>query len=185
MEKAELRNQGLLALKQLSQKPQQKKAKEEMIRQLFFASEIWQKAQTIGLFRSTAQEFDTKMLLERGFKEGKRVVVPEVLPERQLAFHEVTSTSQYALSNFGIEEPVVKRPISKDEIDLLVVPGVVFNYEGYRIGYGGGYYDRFLADFNGTTVSLVFSEQFLGHWQPDTFDVPVKRIVTDRYRNEE
>lgn len=184
-DKTTLRKQGLLALEQLSQKPKQKKAQAEIITQLLFASEQWQSARTIGLFRSTVQEFDTRPLFARGFQEGKRVVVPEVLPKRQLAFHEVISSSQYALSNFGIEEPVVKQPIAKEEIDLLVVPGVVFHELGYRIGYGGGYYDRFLTDFKGTTVSLAFNQQLSGSWQPDVFDVPVHRIITDRYRNEE
>ena len=185
MEKEKLRKAGLAALKKLSQQPKRKAAKEAVIRQLLFASEAWQSAQTIGLVRSTKEEFDTQPLFLRGFAEGKRLVVPEVLPGRQLAFHEVFESSAYGLSAFGIEEPLVKQPVAKEAIDLLLVPGVVFSPEGYRIGYGGGYYDRFLADFTGVTRSLVFEEQFSSDWQADGFDVPVQRLLTDRYRREE
>lgn len=185
MEKEELRKVGLVALKKLSQQPKRKAAKEAVIRQLLFASEAWQNAQTIGLVRSTKEELDTQPLFLRGFAEGKRLVVPEVLPGRQLAFHEVFESSAYGLSAFGIEEPLVKQPVAKEAIDLLLVPGVVFSPEGYRIGYGGGYYDRFLADFTGVTRSLVFAEQFSSDWQADGFDVPVQRLLTDRYRREE
>lgn len=181
MEKEALRKAGLATLTKLSQQPKRKKAKEAVIRQLLFASEAWQSAQTIGLVRSTEQEFDTEPLFRQGFAQGKRLVVPEVLPKRQLVFHEVFADSTYGLSAFGIEEPLVKQPVAKEAIDLLLVPGVVFSPEGYRIGYGGGYYDRFLADFSGATRSLVFKEQISSEWQADAFDVPVQRLLTDSY----
>ena len=179
MEKAELRKKGQAVLKKLSQQPKRKADKELIIRQLLFASEAWQKAQTIGLVRSTKEEFNNELIFFHGFAQGKRLVVPEVLPQRQLLFHEVGSKSIYAKSAFGIEEPVDKQPVLKEEIDLLLVPGLLFSPEGYRIGYGGGYYDRFLTDFSGKTISLVFQEQLASGWQPDTFDVPVQRIITD------
>lgn len=185
LEKADLRKAGLVALKKLSQHPKQKATKEAMIRQLLFASEAWKNAGTIGLVRSTKEEFNTAPLFLQGFAQKKSLVVPEVLPGRQLAFHEVFESSAYELSTFGIEEPLVKRPVNKDTIDLLLVPGVVFSPAGYRIGYGGGYYDRFLADFSGMTMSLVFQEQFSTAWEADDFDIPVQRILTDSYRREE
>lgn len=87
------------------------------------------------------------------------------------------------LSSFGVEEPLVFEKVVKDEIDLLIVPGLIFSSEGYRIGFGGGYYDRFLKDFQGPTVSLAFGEQIRDDWQPENFDIPVAKIITD-FRNE-
>jgi 5-formyltetrahydrofolate cyclo-ligase len=64
-------------------------------------------------------------------------------------------------------------------LDLLIVPGLAFSKKGYRIGFGGGYYDRFLSAFDGKTVSLVFGEQFNDQWTPDVFDIPIDKIYTD------
>ena len=91
--------------------------------------------------------------------------------------------TQYLLSDFGVEEPLVQQQVEKSEINLLIVPGLIFSSQGYRIGFGGGYYDRFLTTFQGQTVSLAFSEQLRDDWQPAEFDIPVKKIITD-FRNE-
>lgn len=185
MDKIQLRQEGIKKLTTLSQQSKKKQEKEARIAGLLFASRSWQEATTIGLVRSTAIEFDNLPLFIRGFAEKKRLVVPKTAPNRQLVFHEVTDASTYVKSTFGVEEPGHHAPILKEAIDLLLVPGVIFSPQGYRIGFGGGYYDRFLADFPGKTISLVFSEQLRSDWQPESFDLPVDKLITDTYRKEE
>lgn len=66
--------------------------------------------------------------------------------------------------------------VEKTHIDLIHVPGVAFNKGGYRIGYGGGYYDRYLADFKGMTVSTIYPCQ-LADFQPDNYDIPIQEVL--------
>lgn len=83
---------------------------------------------------------------------------------------------------FGLDEPDVKKttPVKKDAIDLLIVPGLVFTKKGYRVGFGGGYYDRYLTDFTQPTVSLVHTKQFVEDFPIEPFDIPVQYLVTEK-----
>jgi 5-formyltetrahydrofolate cyclo-ligase len=182
MEKAELRQSGITTLKKLAEQPKKKLKKEETILALFFASRIWKEAKVIGMIRSTSFEFNTESIMKRAWAENKVVVIPKSLPKRQLAFYEVDERTAYRTTKFGVDEPVSALHVSKEEIDVLLVPGIVFSKEGYRIGFGGGFYDRYLAEYQGQTCSLVFSEQLNNQWQPDSFDLPVARIFTDSYK---
>jgi 5-formyltetrahydrofolate cyclo-ligase len=183
LDKKILRKEGIAKLQELASHKQRKQKKETIILQLLFSSRIWQKATCIGVIRATGIELDTQPIFKRAFAEGKKIVVPKAPQDRILTFHPVTEKTEYLLSSFGVEEPLVFEKVVKDEIDLLIVPGLIFSSEGYRIGFGGGYYDRFLKDFQGPTVSLAFGEQIRDDWQPENFDIPVAKIITD-FRNE-
>ncbi|MGX7195429.1 5-formyltetrahydrofolate cyclo-ligase [Enterococcus olivae] len=183
MEKTQLRQLGIERLKKLAEHKKKKQQKEEVIRELFFSSRLWKEARVIGLVRSTSFEFDTAPIVARALKEKKVVVIPKSLPAKQLAFYEVDEQTSYRTTNFGVEEPISNSYVTKDEIDLLLVPGIVFSSKGYRIGFGGGFYDRYLSDFEGKTCSLVFSEQLNDDWEPFTFDQPVARIYTDQVKD--
>lgn len=177
MEKAQLRKVGLSALKWLKDHPELKQHKEAAVLQAFFADEYWQKAQTIGIVRSLPIEFNTEPIFAQAALEGKQLAVPRSDKNNGLLFHKVTPTTHYVTSSFGVEEPDVQEPlIEKTALDLLIVPGVIFTTKGYRIGFGGGFYDRYLADYKGHTCSLVFSEQIQEQWQPEAFDQAVEKI---------
>lgn len=79
---------------------------------------------------------------------------------------------------FGILEPIGDQPVPKSTIDLIHVPGVVFDPSGYRIGYGGGFYDRYLADYGGVTLATAYGFQ-LGDVVAEPHDIPVKELVID------
>ena len=185
LDKKELRQQGIQKLKELADKPKIKSAKEQQILALFFASQQWKKAQTVAVIKAVDFEFDTEKVMARAFLEGKKIVVPKSLPERQLAFYEVDEKTNYYVTKFGVEEPESNLFVTKEEIDLIVVPGLVFSTKGYRVGFGGGFYDRYLATYQGETCSLVFSEQMNDTWEADAFDIPVTKIYTDTFNIEE
>lgn len=93
-----------------------------------------------------------------------------------MVFHWVDSDTAYYTTKFGVEEPEIEKVASPDELDLLIVPGLVFNRSGYRIGFGGGYYDRYLANYKGKTCSFVFAEQLMEDWQIEEFDQPIQQL---------
>ncbi|AYW44662.1 5-formyltetrahydrofolate cyclo-ligase [Tetragenococcus koreensis] len=179
MDKTQLRQQAIEKLEDLSVHLAKKQKKEQQITTLLFHSKLWKEAKTVGMVRSQSFEFNTEPIITKALNQGKKVVVPKTLPERQLGFYEIDENTVYQLSDFGIEEPVSNLFVTKDEIDLMLVPGLIFSRKGYRIGFGKGYYDRFLQGFNGKTCGLVFSEQLNNDWQPEDFDQPVMRIYTD------
>nr|WP_242586731.1 5-formyltetrahydrofolate cyclo-ligase [Enterococcus sp. DIV0869a] len=176
VEKARLRKLGLRNLKWLHDHPTLKEQKEREISQSLFNDPCWEKAQTIAITKPLDFEFNTHILLSKGWSEGKKMLMPIATKDRKLTFHLVEPETIFEKTAFGVEEPVAAPEVSAEIIDLLVVPGIVFTHEGFRIGFGGGYYDRFLQQYQGETCSLVFSEQIQESWQVESFDLPVKRL---------
>lgn len=84
--------------------------------------------------------------------------------------------SRLQKSSFGLMEPTSEEAVDKTEIDLIHVPGVVFNSQGFRIGYGGGYYDRYLADYTGASISTIYAVQ-QAEFLPAQHDVAVKELL--------
>ena len=154
------------------------------LQDVLFESDLWQKAQTIGTYLSVGSEWDTRAIVNRAFQDGKKVAVPKTIPKtKELIFYEMTDWSQINKDGyFGLDEPDVEKttPVKKDAIDLLIVPGLVFTKKGYRVGFGGGYYDRYLTDFIQPTVSLVHTKQFVEDFPIEPFDIPVQYLVTEK-----
>lgn len=143
----------------------------------------WKSAKTIGITLSIHGEVETRPIIERAWKLGKRVAVPKSNPRlRTLAFYVIQSFQQVEKGYAGIMEPDLKqtKKINHDEIDLLFVPGLVFDREGYRIGYGGGYYDRFLRTYRNKTLSLAFDFQIVDRLPRYSYDLPVQCIITEK-----
>ncbi|MDR1568009.1 MAG: 5-formyltetrahydrofolate cyclo-ligase [Streptococcaceae bacterium] len=168
--KKKLRQERLIYLKSLTKN--EKNQQETAILKQFFSSQTYQKSRTIGIYLAFSFEFDTMKVIEHAIKDGKRLVIPKTLPNHQLIFAPYDKKT-LTLSRFGIMEPTNTDFVS--EIDLLVVPGVAFNAQGFRIGFGGGYYDRYLADFKGKTVSFVFKGQ-LADFTPEAYDINVQKL---------
>ncbi|KLD56751.1 hypothetical protein WP50_38680 [Lactiplantibacillus plantarum] len=88
-------------------------------------------------------EVATRPLIEQAWAEGKMVVIPKTLPHRQMAFYPYQATDRLERTSFGIPEPVTGEPVAKQQIDLILVPGLGYSRDRHaRIGFGGGYYDR-------------------------------------------
>lgn len=142
----------------------------------------WRKAKVIAITVSQDREVSTVPIIEKAWSSGKAVVVPKCNPnDHTMKFYRITSFSQLETVYFGLKEPIVEQTIhyKPEEIDLMIVPGVVFSRSGYRIGYGGGYYDRYLARFGGMKISLAFTVQLQKEVPFESHDVAVEAIITN------
>lgn len=152
------------------------------IAQRLYQDDFWENARVIAITISKAPEVDTLQIIRKAWEQGKRVVVPKCEHKtRTMDFRELTRFSQLESVYFGLFEPIASETerVSPGEIDLVVVPGLAFSMEGYRLGFGGGYYDRFLADYQGRTLSLAFKNQILANLPYEIHDIAVHKIITD------
>ena len=181
MRKQQQRNEMLNRL-QTMERSEHAKESLKMVEQVL-ASEEFQQANIIGVTLSRFPEVDTRPLIEAVWKAGKRVAIPKCIrATREMDFRIFSSFDQLETVYMNLLEPIVTETeaVTKDAIDLQIVPGVVFSDEGYRIGFGGGYYDRYLAQFAQATLSLAFTCQ-TGHLLPvEEFDIAVQKIVTEQ-----
>lgn len=142
-----------------------------------------QKVSVIGLTISAFPEVETRQLIERLWQLGKQVAIPRCKPKtHEMDFYIFTSFEQLETVYMSLLEPIPSQTvhIDADEIDMMIVPGIIFDQKGYRIGYGGGYYDRYLPAFNGETIALCFSMQIVAKVPKDSYDYPIDRIVTEK-----
>lgn len=179
--KKEIRKAMMAAFKQIDEDERAEISKK--LQQNLFQSELWENAKTIGVYLSVGTEWDTRNIVEQALLEGKRVTIPKTIPDsKELIFYQITNPSQTVPGGFGLEEPDIKvtKQVDKDAIDLLIVPGLVFTQNGYRVGFGGGYYDRYLANFIHMTASLVHTKQFVETFPIEPFDIPVNYLITEQ-----
>ncbi|MCC3356722.1 5-formyltetrahydrofolate cyclo-ligase [Bacillus sp. REN16] len=142
----------------------------------------WVNAKTIGITISGELEVNTKYLIEKAWETNKRVAVPKCHPKtKSMTFREITSFSQLEVVYYGLKEPIEDetQEVLHNEMDVLFVPGLSFVANGYRLGHGGGYYDRYLMEYQGNTVSLAFQDQLVNEIPVEPFDIPVQKIVTN------
>lgn len=152
------------------------------IAQRLFEEEYWKQAIVVGITISKPPEVDTYQIIRKAWELGKQVVVPKCYPkEKKLSFRMLTEFSQLESVYYGLLEPIEEqtKEVLPENIDLLIVPGLAFTSEGFRLGFGGGYYDRFLPDFLGDTLSLCFHSQVISHFPIEEHDIPVSKIITN------
>ena len=144
---------------------------------LFAQSEAYRNANTVYGYLPYNQEVRTVPMLEQALRDGKKVAVPKVYGD-QMRFIYMTDLSQVAAGYAGIPEPVADEPVADDPTALVLMPGLAFDKEGHRIGYGGGFYDRFLCDEpNHPTVALCYEFQMLPKVETEEFDIPVDCVL--------
>jgi len=144
---------------------------------LFLASEAYRNAKTIYGYLPYNQEVRTVPMLEQALKDGKRVAVPKCYgDEMKFIFMEDLSLVEKGYA--GIPEPIADGPVAEDETALVLMPGLAFDPLGHRIGYGGGFYDKFLAQEPGhPTLALCYEFQMLEHLETEEFDIPVDCVL--------
>ena len=163
-------------LQALAIQDREKKAqKDREMTALILAHPSYQAAQTVATYLPMDHEFDSYGLIEAAQAAGKRVLVPKVVGPGQMVFLPY-DPSQLVESYFGVLEPRTGQAVDKADIDLIHVPGVAFNDRGYRIGHGGGYYDRYLADYSGATISTIYDFQ-KKEFSEESHDIPVQEVI--------
>ncbi len=161
--------------------PEEAKKKSEFIFQNLKKLPIFEKAKTIHTYVSSKKnEVDTIEIINYLFSINKRVVVPVVDKTNKILIHsELKKLSELKKSTFGILEPAEIREVDIKEIDIVLVPAIAVDRSGNRIGFGGGYYDKFLKLVKCPKVALVYDFQVVERINPSSSDVPVDFIVTE------
>lgn len=143
----------------------------------FYNSPAYQAASTIYGYLPYNQEVRTVPMLQRALDEGKRVAVPKVYGE-EMRFIYLDDLTQVSKGYAGIPEPIADAPVADDKRALVLMPGLAFDPQGHRIGYGGGFYDRFLAqEPHHPTLALCYEFQMQAHLDTEEFDIPVDTVL--------
>jgi len=152
---------------------------EEISRRLF-SIEAVAEAATVMAFSSFASEVETKPIIERLVREGRRVALPRV-ESGEIVAARYRPGEPVRTATFGASEPTGAEILAPEEIDVVVTPGLAFDRRGRRVGYGRGFYDRFLARTGTTTarIGICFSVQLVGDVPYGETDLAVDIVVTE------
>ncbi|HID95687.1 MAG TPA: 5-formyltetrahydrofolate cyclo-ligase [Candidatus Latescibacteria bacterium] len=156
--------------------------KSRIITERLMGLQEYKRAAVIHCYVSKDKEVDTRCLIQRALSSGKRVIVPVTDLEKRRLFHsEIKALEELEKGTFGILEPKQEclRFVEPDIIDLVIVPGVAFDPYGNRIGFGGGFYDRFLAGLKVPKIGLAYQFQILDRIETTHLDVRVDSVMTE------
>ena len=157
--------------------PEQIEKASQALTEQFLALEVYRNAKTLYGYLPYNQEVRTVPILARALADGKQVAVPKVYGD-EMRFICLTDLTQVETGYAGIPEPIADEPIADDPAALVLMPGLAFDKEGHRIGYGGGFYDKFLnAEPTHPTVALCYAFQMVEDLPTEEFDVPVDRVL--------
>ena len=174
--KVSIRKSVLKKMKGLE--PEIKRVADQSLIQRLRSLPAYQEAGVIATYLSFPHEVDTSFLIDAAQADGKQIVIPKTYPKGRMEFV-VYDPQKLKQTSFGLLEPDDgSQAVDQSEIDLIHVPGVAFQKDGYRLGYGGGYYDRYLADFDGATVSTIYACQEVD-FAPAPHDIPVQEVLVD------
>lgn len=180
MEKGQFRKKQLTALEDFA-KTSQKQKEDQILTKKFLHSDLLKNTQKIGLTLSMPLEVDTSEIIAQLWELGKDVYIPRCLPKKQMEFTKFTYKTQLTKTKFGTQENHEPDAVVDNQLDLVVVPLLAYGQsEHARLGFGGGYYDRFLAKNKLTTISLVNSKQLFekAEWPIEKTDIPIKNYLT-------
>ena len=174
MNKKELRAQ--VRAKKRAMTEEQIVNKSRALAEQFFRSEAYRNAKSIYGYLPYNQEVRTVPMLEQARKDGKRVAVPKCY-DAEMRFIWLDDLTQVAPGYANIPEPIADDPIADDKTALVLMPGLAFDPQGHRIGYGGGFYDKFLEQEMHPTLALCYDFQMLEHLETEEHDIPVDTVL--------
>ena len=175
LNKKELR--AMVREKKRAMSPAEIEEKSRMLGEKFRACPQYSAAKTIYGYLPYNQEVRTVPMLRQALEDGKQVAVPKVYGD-DMKFILLSDLDQVAPGYAGIPEPIADGPEAADPGALVLMPGLVFDPQGHRIGYGGGFYDRFLSrEPNHPTVALCYDFQVLDKLETEEFDIPVDLVL--------
>lgn len=141
----------------------------------------YKEAKGIFVYIGFGSEINTKILIEDALEDGKEVCVPKVI-KKDMVFIKINSLENLVTSSYGILEPVGdKNNFNVDNLGLIIMPGLAFDKQGNRLGYGGGYYDKFLSNnkINVKKIALAYDFQILDKVPSEEHDIKVDSIITE------
>ena len=172
MDKAALRQK--IRERKRSMTEEEIQGRSEKLRDLFVSSQAYQNANTIYGYLPYNQEVRTWSILQQALQDGKKVAVPKIYG-RDMKFIYLEDLTLVEKGYCGIPEPVADAPIAEESDALVLMPGLAFTKAGDRMGYGGGFYDRFLADEpNHPTLALCYEFQIV---PSEEYDIPVDTVL--------
>ena len=174
MNKTELRR--MIREKKRAMTPAKIEEKSARLGELLRQSEAYQKASAIYGYLPYNQEVRTTPMLRQAQLDGKRVAVPKCYGD-EMRFIWLDDLGQVAPGYANIPEPIADEPIADDKTALVLMPGLAFDPQGHRIGYGGGFYDKFLEKEMHPTLALCYDFQMLPHLETEEHDIPVDTVL--------
>lgn len=181
MDKDEIRKRMKLYKSQLSRDEIAQKS--ERITQQLYAKTYYNDATHIYLYVSYNQEVETRHIITESLRRGKHIAVPKVI-NNQMEFHEISDLQQLSQGAYGILEPMYHNPVYElkgwKQKNLMVLPGLAFDYSGARVGYGGGFYDHYIERFReyiGLKIALAYDFQVMDSINIEEFDEKVDEIL--------
>ncbi len=163
--------------------PEEKQMLDSGVARNVFKLYQYKSAKTVMVYVSTAIEVDTFEIIKGAWAHGKRVAVPRCIPEtRYMDFHYITSFDDLKPGTFGVLEPDPNLPIVDDFTGcLMLLPALSIDYLGFRLGYGKGYYDRYMSKFTGACAGICYTMNVRRHMYHGRFDRPVDVVVTEKW----
>ena len=181
LEKQRLREERLAAREALSE--QERSVLDDRITQKLLATSEYVEATTVLTYVSVSSEVSTRMFIECALRDGKTVAVPRCLPGHCLEFVAIASLKQLVAAPFNLLEPAKELPaLTEDQRNnsICIVPALLVDIKGYRLGYGAGFYDRFLSTYLGKKICLAYQQNLSRTMLPHTaFDVAVDLVITE------
>lgn len=181
LEKQRLREERLAAREALSE--QERSVLDDRITQKLLAASEYVEATTVLTYVSVSSEVSTRMFIECALRDGKTVAVPRCLPGHCLEFVAIASLEQLVAAPFNLLEPAKELPaVTEDQKNnsICIVPALLVDTKGYRLGYGAGFYDRFLSTYPGKKICLAYQQSLSRTMLPHTaFDVAVDVVITE------
>lgn len=181
LEKQRLREEHLAAREALSE--QERSVLDNRITQKLLATSEYAEATTVLTYVSVSSEVSTRMFIECALRDGKTVAVPRCLPGHCLEFVAIASLEQLVAAPFNLLEPAKELPaVTEDQKNnsICIVPALLVDTKGYRLGYGAGFYDRFLSTYSGKKICLAYQQNLSKTELPHTeFDVAVDMVITE------
>lgn len=163
-----------------------KKSLDKGLTEKFLSLDEYKNCKTLFAFVSSAIEVDTSAIIQKALSDGKKLAVPKCRDKSGLMdFYYINSTDCLKKGAFSILEPDSEKCELADDLSegLCLVPGLCFDLQGYRLGFGKGYYDRFLGDFGGITVGICYSRCIEKELPRGVFDKSVDILVTEKFIN--
>ena len=182
MDKKEIRIKHLRLLKNIDE--DKRKVYDQEIFDKLISSSEWNNAEQIGITISEFPELNTHKIMNQAFFDNKLIFVPKIYPRHQMKFINVNEKTTFVKNKFGLIEPNISNFTLHNNVnlDLMIVPGLAFDLNKNRIGFGGGYYDRYLEQHNLIkTVSLAYEEMILPKfsWKVENTDIKIDKVITN------